>query len=134
METKALRRDAACVLVIVYLTVVLIFCSPDLVQGRNVSKNRILRSDVKVPATKDEVAAEFLSWVASVGADYKNKTSSRQNSPSRLPNLGNKAEPPIYYVDQAGYGNFKTVQEAVNAVPEGNSMRVIILVKPGIYR
>ncbi|KAE8669644.1 putative pectinesterase 67 [Hibiscus syriacus] len=37
-------------------------------------------------------------------------------------------------VDAEGGGDYKTVQEAVNAVPNGNSKWVIIHVKKGVYR
>src|SRR6476620_9052464 len=37
-------------------------------------------------------------------------------------------------VAQDGSGNYKTIQEALNAVPEGNSKRVTIKVKNGIYK
>jgi pectinesterase len=36
-------------------------------------------------------------------------------------------------VDAGGGGDFKTVQEAVDSVPSGNSQRVRILIKPGLY-
>ena len=32
-----------------------------------------------------------------------------------------------------GTGNFKTVQEAINKVPENNSKRFVISIKPGTY-
>lgn len=37
-------------------------------------------------------------------------------------------------VDQSGKGNYKTVQQAINAVPDNNKMRVIIVIRPGVYR
>ena len=37
-------------------------------------------------------------------------------------------------VDQSGRGNFKNVQSAINAVPNGNQRRVIIVIGPGVYR
>jgi pectinesterase len=36
-------------------------------------------------------------------------------------------------VAQDGSGNFRTVQEAINAVPDNSSERTVILIKPGIY-
>lgn len=37
-------------------------------------------------------------------------------------------------VDQSGKGNYKTVQQAINAVPNNNKNRVIIVIRPGVYR
>ncbi|KAL5563014.1 hypothetical protein UlMin_032761 [Ulmus minor] len=37
-------------------------------------------------------------------------------------------------VDQSGNGDFKKIQDAIDAVPPNNSELVYILVKPGIYR
>lgn len=37
-------------------------------------------------------------------------------------------------VDQSGKGNYKTVQQAINAVPDNNKRRVIIVIRPGVYR
>lgn len=37
-------------------------------------------------------------------------------------------------VDINGNGDYKTVQEAVNAVPENNSEWIIIHVRKGVYR
>ena len=79
---------------------------------------------------KEQVEADFLRWVAWIGANSRATTS----SPARIHPSGVKAVPQVYYVDIAGYGNFKTLQEAVNAIPEGNSMRVLIVVKAGTYR
>ncbi len=36
-------------------------------------------------------------------------------------------------VDAAGNGNFKTIQEAVNAIPSNNKMDVIVLIRNGLY-
>lgn len=37
-------------------------------------------------------------------------------------------------VAQDGSGDFKTVQQAVDQVPDGNTQRVVIRIKPGIYK
>lgn len=37
-------------------------------------------------------------------------------------------------VDQSGLGDFKNIQDAIDAVPSNNSELVFIWVKPGIYR
>lgn len=107
----------------VFCTSLLLFSQSEVI----VSASRVLQFSKGGVVTKDEVEADFISWVASVGAHA-----------SRRINRGNKVVvgPPqvVYYVDVAGFGNFKTVQEAVNAVPEDNSVPVLINVKPGTYR
>ncbi|CAL5191175.1 unnamed protein product [Lathyrus oleraceus] len=40
----------------------------------------------------------------------------------------------VFTVSQDGTGDFQTVQEAIDAVPLGNSRRTVIRVSPGIYR
>lgn len=37
-------------------------------------------------------------------------------------------------VAQDGSGNFSTVQQAIDAVPLGNTCRTVIRVAPGVYR
>ena len=37
-------------------------------------------------------------------------------------------------VDQSGKGNYKTVQKAIDSVPNGNKQRVVIVIRPGVYR
>ena len=37
-------------------------------------------------------------------------------------------------VAQSGKANFRNVQSAINAVPNGNKQRVIIVIGPGVYR
>ncbi|KAJ8772420.1 hypothetical protein K2173_027597 [Erythroxylum novogranatense] len=45
-----------------------------------------------------------------------------------------EATPKIVKVRQDGSGEFKTVMEAVNSVPPGNTQRVIIDIGPGVYK
>jgi pectin methylesterase-like acyl-CoA thioesterase len=46
------------------------------------------------------------------------------------------AHPPDVIVDASGSGTFRTVQAAIDAVPQSTSAdrRWVILVKPGVYR
>ncbi|KAK1317581.1 putative pectinesterase 29 [Acorus calamus] len=39
-----------------------------------------------------------------------------------------------YVVDQSGAGQYKTIQDAINAVPDNNDKWYQIIVKPGLYR
>jgi pectinesterase len=40
----------------------------------------------------------------------------------------------IIVVSKDGHGNSRTVQGAINMVPDGNSERVKIIIYPGVYR
>lgn len=40
----------------------------------------------------------------------------------------------LIVVDQSGKGDYKTIQEAIDVVPSGNTKLVFISVKPGVYR
>ncbi|KAE8008330.1 hypothetical protein FH972_004851 [Carpinus fangiana] len=40
----------------------------------------------------------------------------------------------IVSVCQNGTGDFKTIREALNAIPLNNTSRVILMIKPGVYR
>jgi pectinesterase len=40
----------------------------------------------------------------------------------------------IIIVSKDGHGNSRTVQDAINMVPDGNSERVKIIIYPGVYR
>ncbi|CAL0317186.1 unnamed protein product [Lupinus luteus] len=44
------------------------------------------------------------------------------------------APPSVLTVSQDGTGHYKTVQEAINAVPLGNTRRTVIRVSPGTYK
>lgn len=37
-------------------------------------------------------------------------------------------------VDQSGNGDFRRIQDAIDAVPSGNARQVVISIKPGTYR
>ena len=40
----------------------------------------------------------------------------------------------LIVVDQSGKGDYRTIREAINAVPSKNSELIYISIKPGIYR
>ncbi|KAE9598202.1 putative pectinesterase [Lupinus albus] len=45
------------------------------------------------------------------------------------------AKPPkTIQVDQSGYKQFKTIQSAIDTVPQGNSQWIHILISPGVYK
>lgn len=41
---------------------------------------------------------------------------------------------PTYVVDQGGGGHFRSVQAAVNAVPDNNRVWIVIQIKAGLYK
>ena len=42
--------------------------------------------------------------------------------------------PRVIVVDRNGSSDFTTIQEAVNSIPLSNAQRVIIKIRPGVYR
>jgi unsaturated rhamnogalacturonyl hydrolase len=48
--------------------------------------------------------------------------------------LANDPESATYVVAQDGSGDFRTIQEAVDAVPPGNNRHCLILIRNGVYR
>lgn len=137
MATKLWRCRASSTLVlgVFYTTAVFLSVLFSQTQVTNASRSYTPKNRQKVAlSSKDEVAADFMNWVASVGAAYENRVRVpvNQNDAGVL----TKVVTPqlIFYVDVAGFGNFKTVQQAVNAVPDDNSVPVLIVVKAGTYR
>jgi pectinesterase len=48
--------------------------------------------------------------------------------------LKGQSSKPDFVVSPDGSGNFRTVQEAINAVPDFRKKETIILIKPGVYK
>ncbi|CAI9116766.1 OLC1v1018002C1 [Oldenlandia corymbosa var. corymbosa] len=40
----------------------------------------------------------------------------------------------VLHVDQAGNGDYRRIQDAIDAVPANNSKHVLIVIKPGVYQ
>ncbi|KAJ7963651.1 Pectinesterase [Quillaja saponaria] len=70
-------------------------------------------------------ARNYISW-----DDLKVNNRHKVNINSRHDNVGSR----IIVVDKNGGGNSVTIQGAVNMVPQHNSERVKIHIRPGIYR
>lgn len=71
-----------------------------------------------------EVLKKYLKWKSKVGDDAL-KTTSKNTTPK---------DENYFVVDQNGNGNFKTIQEAINASRAFPYERITILVKNGIYK
>lgn len=39
-----------------------------------------------------------------------------------------------YIVSQDGFGDFKSIRDAIGSIPSKNTRRVILVIRPGIYR
>lgn len=86
----------------------------------------------KLPETKDEVVADFENWVKSVGEKHAAFESAAKSAGS-VDELASKVGETVIVVDQSGAGNYKTVNEALNAVPMHNKAPITIKVNAGTY-
>ena len=86
-----------------------------------------------VPGTRAEVIASFESWVESVGAKHAAYESAAKSAGSNVEELASKVGEWVIVVDQSGAGNYKTINEAINAVPLHNKSPVTIKVNAGTY-
>ena len=88
-----------------------------------------------VPGTRAEVMASFEAWVESVGAKHAVYESAAKSagSSSNVEELASKVGEWVIVVDQSGAGNYKTINEAINAVPLHNKSPVTIKVNAGTY-
>ncbi|XP_031125785.1 pectinesterase 1-like [Ipomoea triloba] len=78
---------------------------------------------IPIPANKDEVNSWFHSNIQ--------PPSTRKNLDPDLAKA--EANPKHIKVSKDGKGDFKTINEAINSVPNGNTQRVIIEIGPGNY-
>lgn len=74
--------------------------------------------------TKVQTAQEIFGWNFSNGK-CRVKASATMNNYSDMYDI---------VVDQFGLGDYTTVQEAVDSVPDNNMERIVILITPGVYR
>lgn len=86
-----------------------------------------------VPGTRAEVIASFEAWVESVGAKHAAYESAAKSAGSNVEELASKVGELVIVVDQSGAGNYKTINEAINAVPLHNKSPVTIKVNAGTY-
>ena len=54
--------------------------------------------------------------------------------PSIVDNSSPAPTPKVIVVDRNGLSDFTTIQEAVNSIPLSNPQRIIIKIRPGVYR
>lgn len=90
-------------------------------------------SAVKVPSTREEVVASFQMWVAGVGAKHAAFEHAARTAGS-IDDLSSKVMETVIVVDQSGAGNYKTINEAFNAVPLHNKNPITIKVNAGTYK
>ena len=87
-----------------------------------------------VPGTRAEVMASFEAWVESVGAKHAvYESAAKSTGSSNVEELASKVGEWVIVVDQSGAGNYKTINEAINAVPLHNKSPVTIKVNAGTY-
>lgn len=87
-----------------------------------------------VPGTRAEVMASFEAWVESVGAKHAAyESAAKSTGSSNVEELASKVGEWVIVVDQSGAGNYKTINEAINAVPLHNKSPVTIKVNAGTY-
>lgn len=86
-----------------------------------------------VPETRAEVISSFEAWVESVGAKHAAYESAAKSAGSNVEELASKVGEWVIVVDQSGAGNYKTINEAINAVPLHNKSPVTIKVNAGTY-
>lgn len=73
--------------------------------------------------TEVQTARKFFGW------NFRNGTYSIKTSVT----MENYCDMYDIVVDQSGLGDYTTVQEAVDSVPDNNMERIVILINPGLY-
>jgi pectin methylesterase-like acyl-CoA thioesterase len=114
-------------------------CS-DKVVSREVTQ--VSKKDLFRPPKNNEIA-DFEAWIYREGkrAQLKKENAAAQHKASlqaksaTLENSSNLDVQTWIVVDQNGYGQFTTVQEAINSIPvdQGRMTRITIQVNPGYY-
>lgn len=87
---------------------------------------------------------DFDKWISWNVRDHQKKALLQAESAGQVPGAGGrvldeklwKAEMNKVRISvcQNGTGDFKTITEALNSIPPYNSRRVILEIKPGVYR
>ncbi|KAF5733452.1 pectinesterase 53 [Tripterygium wilfordii] len=86
-----------------------------------------------------DTEAEYNRWISWHVKNHQRKTTMRGNSANQGPNLDDKLlnaekKKTTLIVSQDGTGDFKTINEAIASIPKHNTRRVILNIKPGLYR
>ncbi|KAF5931469.1 hypothetical protein HYC85_032342 [Camellia sinensis] len=94
-----------------------------------------------------EREADYHKWISWHVNNFRKKTSLEAESTTRAPpgGIGSKLvldtklrnaemNKVTINVSQDGAGNFKTIREAIGSIPLHNTRRVIVFIKPGVYR
>lgn len=127
--------SAQTLLALLTFTLVLNHSSPVLVTSA--------RSHDSRDASREQIQAEYMQWVARVGqkqaaqAESNNSHSSASTfwaGQDEIDGRESAAAARVITVSQKGTGNFRTVQAAVNSVPSGNNQRIVIQIEEGVYQ
>uniref|UniRef100_A0ACD5ZVY0 Uncharacterized protein n=1 Tax=Avena sativa TaxID=4498 RepID=A0ACD5ZVY0_AVESA len=111
--------------------------------GRNMALPLLLSLAVLAasPAATANPGAAFDNWLTATNTDYK--VNQALYAKKAVGDTGNtldaslsaaEANKTTYVVDPKGSGDYKTINAALAAIPEGNTGRVILDLKPGEYR
>ncbi|KAL2620238.1 hypothetical protein R1flu_000443 [Riccia fluitans] len=83
--------------------------------------------------TDEEIEKEMLDWIDRMGEKHDSKVDGNKTELNLAATTTTPA-PVIIVVDKHGKGNFKTINKAINAIPQGSKRRYIIRVNPGTYK
>lgn len=92
---------------------------------------------------RDNAEQQFMEWAQTCRSRYKAyqlvmKSQGLDNQTAPPPGVDGTEEGArgirVIVVDQNGYGNYMTVQAAIDSISSGNQDRVVIHVHPGVYR
>lgn len=93
-----------------------------------------------VQSPDDDPLADFYSWVGRVGNGTQEHYDPEVDTTALLDASASKKKPApttpkdLITVALDGSGDYKSVQDAVDAVPKGNKKRVTIHIKAGVYK
>ncbi|KAF5726424.1 Pectinesterase [Tripterygium wilfordii] len=94
---------------------------------------------LKFSSGTTEIEEDYNSWVSWNVNNHRTKTIMRQNSGTTGNILDHKLmmaeiNKTRITVSQDGTGDFNTIKEALDSIPKHNTRRVILNIKPGVYR
>lgn len=114
----------------VWSSVALLLCSFSLVSFQ---LQLVHSAASKVPSSREEVIASFQTWVDSVSTKHAAFENAATTASNNIDDLSSKVGEAVIVVDQSGAGNYKTINEAINAVPLHNKNPITIKVNAGTY-
>lgn len=82
--------------------------------------------------TLSDTQAEFLKWVSMIGSKSHTYKAAHVTAIDELP--ASAATANVITVSKTGNAQFRTIQAAVNAVPNHNTQRITIQIAAGVYK